>query len=59
MKKSQWRDNIYRFITIQNLEGLCLKPMTWGRLYDINKKAVIKQRINEETRLIKFCIQIM
>ena len=47
IRKSEKKENICRFITIQNFEGLCLKSMSWVRLDQKIKKAVIKSRIND------------
>ena len=41
------------FVAISRLKtkGLYIQPMPWERLLQINKKVIIKQRIEEELRL--------
>ena len=36
---------------LRTMQGLYIKLMTWPRLESINKKVIIKQRLNEEQRL--------
>ena len=54
--KSENQSGGITFVALSRLktfEGLFLKPMTWTRLEQINKKVMIKQRILEQKRLLK------